>query len=75
MEGKIKFVLTNRINPVRTCIDPGYMEKAFHKIDLHVHCDIQWSETARVADYVLPETSFLEREDLVAGSFPAADPA
>ena len=23
MEGKIKFVLTNRINPVRTCIDPG----------------------------------------------------
>ena len=67
MEGKIKFVLTNRINPVRTCIDPGYMEKAFHKIDLHVHCDIQWSETARVADYVLPETSFLEREDLVAG--------
>lgn len=67
MENKIKFVFTNRINPIRTCTDPEYMAKAFHKIDLHLHCDIQWSETARVADYVLPEPSFLEREDLFSG--------
>lgn len=67
MDGKIKFVFTNRINPLRTCVDPGYMAKAFSKIDLHLHCDIQWSETARSAHYVLPEPTFLEREDLLTG--------
>lgn len=64
MAGKIKAAFVYSINPVRNCCGFNYMAEAYKKIDLLVVTDIQWSETARCADYVLPECTFLEREDL-----------
>ena len=72
-EGKIKAAFVYSINPVRNCCGFDYMAAAYKKIDLLVVTDIQWSETARCANYVLPECSFLEREDVpisIAGGRP-----
>lgn len=65
-EGKIKAAFIYSINPVRNCCGFDYMAEAYKKIDLTVVTDIQWSETARCAQYVLPECTFLEREDIPA---------
>ena len=72
-EGKIKAAFVYSINPVRNCCGFDYMAEAYKKIDLSVVTDIQWSETARCAHYVLPECTFLEREDIpvtIAGGRP-----
>ncbi len=62
--GKIKAAFIYSINPVRNCCGFNYMAEAYKNIDLTVVTDIQWSETARCAQYVLPECSFLEREEI-----------
>lgn len=66
MEGKIKAGFIYSMNPVRNCCGLEYAQEAYKKLDLLVVTDIQWSETARCADYVLPEMTWLEREDLPA---------
>ena len=67
MEGKAKAGFIYSFNPVRNSPDPEFMVKGYRTLDLMVVCDIQWSETAMEADYVLPECSFAEREDLPTG--------
>jgi len=74
LEGKVKAGFIYSFNPVRNSPDPKLMVEGYKKMDLLVVCDIQWSETAMVASYVLPECSFVEREDLptgIAGGKPA----
>lgn len=66
LEGKAKAGFFYSFNPVRNSPDPVFMQKGYRALDLMVVCDIQWSETAMTADYVLPECSFVEREDLPA---------
>lgn len=67
LEGKAKAGFFYSFNPVRNSPDPEFMVKGYRALDLMVVCDIQWSETAMAADYVLPECSFAEREDLPTG--------
>ncbi|MCI8469003.1 MAG: molybdopterin-dependent oxidoreductase [Eggerthellaceae bacterium] len=44
--------------------NPAYLADALSNLELMVVCDVQMSETAMLADYVLPETSYLERSEL-----------
>lgn len=67
LEGKAKAGFIYSFNPVRNSPDPAHMVKGYRALDLLVVCDIQWSETAMAADYVLPECSFAERDDLPTG--------
>lgn len=64
-EGKAKAGFINHFNPVRNFPDPQHMTDGFKKLDLLVVTDIVMSETALLADYILPEPSFLERTEMV----------
>lgn len=44
-------------NPVRSIVDSKRATEAYEALDLLVVYDSQWSETARLADYVLPVTT------------------
>ncbi|HLC25331.1 MAG TPA: molybdopterin-dependent oxidoreductase, partial [bacterium] len=48
-------------NPVLTCADEGIARQALQKLDLLVVSDIVETATTRLAHFVLPDTSFLER--------------
>jgi anaerobic selenocysteine-containing dehydrogenase len=51
-------------NPVLSVPDGDALEDALGRLDLMVSLDIYVNETNRHADYVLPATTFLEREDV-----------
>jgi anaerobic selenocysteine-containing dehydrogenase len=51
-------------NPVLSVPDGAALERAFDELDLMVSLDFYVSDTSRHADYVLPATTFLEREDV-----------
>jgi anaerobic selenocysteine-containing dehydrogenase len=52
-------------NPILSAPNPqGRLTKAFKELDLLVSMDIFRSETAELADFVLPGPTFLERPDL-----------
>ena len=74
LEGKAKAGFIYSFNPARNAPEPEFMAKGYRALELLVVSDIQWSETAMLADYVLPECSAVEREDLptgIAGGSPA----
>src|SRR3954469_349863 len=50
-------------NPVLSVPDGHALERALGKLDLLVSLDFYVNETNRHADYVLPSTTFLERDD------------
>jgi formate dehydrogenase len=50
-------------NPVLSVPDGDALERAFEKLELLVSLDFYVNETNRHADYVLPTTTFLERDD------------
>lgn len=52
-----------RTNPLITVADPKTMREAMHKLDFIVVSDIYMSETALMADVVLPEATYLERDE------------
>jgi anaerobic selenocysteine-containing dehydrogenase len=52
-------------NPILSAPNPGgRLSKAFEELDLLVSLDLFRSETAELADFVLPGPTFLERPDL-----------
>ncbi len=51
-------------NPLLTMANSAKMKRAFEQLDLLVCLDIFPSETAQVADYILPCTSPMQRPDL-----------
>ena len=51
-------------NPVLSVPNGAALERAFEQLDLLVALDFYVSDTSRHADYVLPATTFLEREDV-----------
>jgi anaerobic selenocysteine-containing dehydrogenase len=53
-------------NPVLSVPDGNALERALAQLDLMVSLDLYVNETNRHADYVLPATTFLEREDVPA---------
>jgi len=73
-EGKVKAAIIIQTNPVRGYSNPDYMIEGLKALELNVVIDVQMSETAMIADYVLPEPSYLERDDVVEG-LPGGKPA
>jgi len=60
-EDRIRAVWVESCNPVMTFADSNAYERAFNKLDILVVVDVAMTETARVADYVLPAASQFEK--------------
>jgi len=60
---RLRAVLVNNCNPLRSYPDTTAYERAFAELDLLVVSDIVMSETARLAHYVLPCRTFYEAWD------------
>ncbi|HEY6780331.1 MAG TPA: molybdopterin-dependent oxidoreductase, partial [Thermoleophilaceae bacterium] len=63
-EGQIRALFVSAGNPVLSVPDGDALERAFGSLDLLVSLDLYVNETNRHADYVLPATSFYEREEI-----------
>jgi len=63
---RLRAVLVSSCNPLRSYPDTTAYEKAFAELDLLVVTDIVMNETAKLAHYVLPSTTYYEAWD---GSF------
>ncbi len=61
-------LIVNGCNPVLSIPDRPRVEKALKSLKLVVVIDVQGTETSEMADYVLPESTYLERFDPVAVS-------
>lgn len=61
-DGKIKALYIMGENPLLSDADIGSMEKALKEVDFMVVQDIFMTETAKLADIVLPAASFAEKE-------------
>lgn len=63
--GQMKAVFFYQSNAAKGYANPKAWEEGLAKVDLIVDIDVQMSETAMLADYVLPECSYLERMESV----------
>ena len=62
-KGQIKALFVSAGNPVLSVPNGDELEKSFEELELMVSLDFYVNETSKHADYVLPATTFLERED------------
>lgn len=60
-DDRIRAVFVDSSNPVSTFADSNAYKKAFEKLELLVVIDVAMTETARLADYVLPAASQFEK--------------
>jgi len=51
-------------NPIFSCPGADHLNRALQNLELLVCTDVQLSETAQLAHYVLPATTFLQRPDI-----------
>ena len=58
---RIRAVFVDSSNPVLTFADSNAYKKAFEKLELLVVIDVAMTETARLADYILPAASQFEK--------------
>ena len=68
--GQLRALIVSAGNPVLSVPDGAALERAFGSLDLLVSIDFYLNETGRHADYVLPATTFLEREDVPVAFLP-----
>ncbi|MEW2355991.1 molybdopterin-dependent oxidoreductase [Spirillospora sp. NPDC029432] len=61
--GRLRALVVSAGNPVQSVPGSAALDAALDELDLLVCIDLYVSDTARKADYVLPATTFLERED------------
>jgi formate dehydrogenase alpha subunit len=61
-EGKIKAVYVMGENPILSDADANHTEKALKKLEFLIVQDLFLTETARLADVVLPAVSFAEKD-------------
>lgn len=54
-----------RHDPLTAMPDPPALKRSLDKLSLLVAIDVNWSETAWVADVVLPESTYLERANIL----------
>ncbi|MDZ4164327.1 MAG: molybdopterin-dependent oxidoreductase [Smithellaceae bacterium] len=66
-EGKVKAGIIWHHNPVRNFPDRKHMVEGYRSLDLLVVIDTHLRETGMAATHILPEVSFLEREEVVEG--------
>jgi anaerobic selenocysteine-containing dehydrogenase len=62
-KGQIRALFVSAGNPLLSVPNGDELEAAIAELDLCVAIDLYVSDTARHADFVLPATTFLERED------------
>ena len=60
-------------NPVHSLADTARMQEAFEALDLVVVIDVAMTETARLADYVLPAASQYEKPEATFFDFEFPD--
>ena len=65
LDGQVKAVFFYQSNAAKGYANPKVWEEGLGKCELVVDIDVQMSETAMLADYVLPECSYLERMEAV----------
>jgi anaerobic selenocysteine-containing dehydrogenase len=63
-KGQIRAFFVSAGNPVLSVPDGDALEHALEQLDLMVSLDFYVNETNRHAHYVLPSTTYLEREDV-----------
>ncbi|MBO2451171.1 molybdopterin-dependent oxidoreductase [Actinomadura barringtoniae] len=61
--GRLRALLVSAGNPILSVPGTAVLEEALGELDLLVCIDLYVTDTGREADYVLPATTFLERED------------
>ncbi len=64
---KLHGIVMTRSNPVMTISDSNKVAKALKALDLVVCVDVYLSDTAQFADIVLPESTYLERDEQFLG--------
>jgi len=62
----IKALLTVRHDPLTCFPDPEAQKEALDKLDLLVAIDTHYSEFAWYSDVILPESTYLERDSIIA---------
>ncbi|AEH45482.1 molybdopterin oxidoreductase [Thermodesulfatator indicus DSM 15286] len=62
----LKAYFVHRHDPLTGLPDPEAQVEIFKNLDLLVVIDVNWSETSKYADVILPECTYLERSDLIA---------
>lgn len=67
-EGKVKGMYIMGENPMLSDPDIGHVEQALNKLDFLVVCDIFPTETAKLADVILPAASWAEKEGTFTGT-------
>lgn len=65
--GQLRGLIVTAGNPVLSCPNSERMQAALGSLDLLVSIDLFRNETGNLAHYLLPATSFLERDDLPLG--------
>jgi anaerobic selenocysteine-containing dehydrogenase len=65
-EDRIRAVWVDSANPVSTYADSNAYAQAFEKLELLVAVDVAMTETARMADYILPAASQFEKLEATA---------
>ena len=63
--GSVKVGFIRHFNPVRTFPDYEHMKRGFEAFEMLVVIETHMTETAMCADYILPECSFAEREEVI----------
>jgi anaerobic selenocysteine-containing dehydrogenase len=63
-EGSLRAMFVSAGNPVLSCPDGDGLEVALAELELLVGLDLYVNESNKHADWILPTTTFLEREDL-----------
>ena len=63
-EGQIKALMVVGANPVMSMPNGPRLPEGFAELDLMVALDLYVNETSRHADYILPVTTALERDDM-----------
>lgn len=64
---KLHGIIMSRSNPVMTINDSARVAEALKAMDLVVCVDVYLSDTAQFADIVLPESTYLERDEQFLG--------
>ncbi|MDQ3935136.1 MAG: molybdopterin-dependent oxidoreductase [Actinomycetota bacterium] len=64
--GRLRALIVTAGNPLLSVPDGAALRRALPKLDLMVSIDLYLNDTGRLADYVLPATTWLERDDVPA---------
>ena len=66
-QGQLRSLIMVGGNPAVAIPESSRIKEALKKLDLLVSLEINFTESNQDADYILPATTFLEREDPVSG--------